>query len=78
MIANISPSLLCIEDTINTLKYANRAKNIKVNIKKNIKDKNLHISKYDDVINALKSEVEYLKVQLDAKAFSPKSIIILI
>jgi hypothetical protein len=62
-----------MEDTINTLKYANRAKNIKVNIKKNIKEKDVHISKYDDVINALKSEIEYLNVQLNAKRFSPKS-----
>ena len=32
MIANISPSSLSIEDTHNTLKYANRAKNIKVSL----------------------------------------------
>lgn len=30
MIANISPSHLSYEDTLNTLKYANRAKNIRV------------------------------------------------
>lgn len=29
MIANISPSAMTMEDTLNTLKYANRAKNIK-------------------------------------------------
>ena len=29
MIANISPGVLGFEETINTLKYANRAKNIK-------------------------------------------------
>ena len=32
MIANISPSNLCYEETHNTLKYANRAKNIKTNV----------------------------------------------
>ena len=33
MIANISPSNACYEDTHNTLKYANRAKNIKTSRK---------------------------------------------
>ena len=32
MIANIGPSNLSYEDTHNTLKYANRAKNIKTNV----------------------------------------------
>ena len=32
MIANIAPSSTNYEDTHNTLKYANRAKNIKTNV----------------------------------------------
>lgn len=32
MIANISPSSACYEDTHNTLKYANRAKNIQTKV----------------------------------------------
>ena len=67
MIANISPSIISIEETINTLKYANRAKNIKVNIKKNIIEKDYHISKYDEVVSSMKNEIEYLKQQLDNK-----------
>mgnify|MGYP002149426755 CR=1 FL=1 len=67
MIANISPSILALEDTINTLKYANRAKNIKVNLKKNIVEMDYHISKYDEIINSLKNEIEYLKQQLEVK-----------
>jgi kinesin family protein 18/19 len=67
MIANISQSILSIEETINTLKYANRAKNIKVNIKKNIIEKDYHKSKYDEVVSSLKNEVEYLKQQLENK-----------
>lgn len=35
MIANINPSHLCYEDSHNTLKYANRAKNIRVQITEN-------------------------------------------
>lgn len=68
MIANISPSILSIEDTLNTLKYANRAKNIKVILKKNvIEQTDYHISKYDEVVNSLKSEIEQLKFQLSKK-----------
>jgi len=32
MIANVSPAVHVFEDTYNTLNYANRAKNIKVNV----------------------------------------------
>ncbi len=32
MIANLNPSIAGFEDTYNTLNYANRAKNIKVNL----------------------------------------------
>ena len=68
MIANISPSLLCIEETLNTLKYANRAKNIKIKLKKNIIEFDIHISKYDEVVNALKSEIDDLKMKLQKKS----------
>ena len=33
MVANISPSALCYEDTYNTLKYADRAKQIKTTVR---------------------------------------------
>ena len=36
MISNVSPSSLTYEDTYNTLRYADRAKKIKINLKKNI------------------------------------------
>jgi hypothetical protein len=67
MIANISPSILAIEETYNTLKYANRAKNIKINLKKNVIESDYHISKYDEVVNALRNEIEELKDQLAQK-----------
>lgn len=38
MIACVSPTQICVEETINTLNYATRAKNIKRKITKNIKD----------------------------------------
>jgi kinesin family protein 18/19 len=68
MIANISPSLLSIEETLNTLKYANRAKNIKIKLKKNIIEFDIHISKYDEVVNALKNEIDDLKMKLQKKS----------
>lgn len=36
MISNVSPSVDCVEDTYNTLTYANRAKMIKTNVKRNV------------------------------------------
>jgi kinesin family protein 18/19 len=70
MIANISPSIYCLEETMNTLKYANRAKNIKVQLKRNILESDLKIEKYDEVIDALRNEINYLNQQLQIKANS--------
>lgn len=50
MIANISPSNACYEDTHNTLKYANRAKNIKTNVNRNVLNVEYHVSKYTQII----------------------------
>lgn len=68
MIANISPSILSIEETLNTLKYANRAKNIKISLKKNVVETDYHISKYDEIVNALRSEIDEIKGQLAKKS----------
>lgn len=65
MIANISPSDVCYEDTSNTLKYANRAKNIKTKVTKNIQHVEHHISEYSKIINDLKSEISDLKGRLE-------------
>jgi kinesin family protein 18/19 len=46
MIANIGPSHSCFEDTHNTLKYANRAKNIKTSVTRNVLSVEYHVSKY--------------------------------
>jgi kinesin family member 18/19 len=44
MIANISPSMKQFEDTLNTLKYANRAKNIKTSAQRNVHNVDYHVS----------------------------------
>ncbi|SBS92872.1 kinesin-8, putative [Plasmodium malariae] len=67
MIANISPSHLSYEDTHNTLKYANRAKNIKNVVTSNAIVVKHHLSMYIDLIEKLKNEIEFLKEQLNEK-----------
>ena len=43
MIANVSPCSSNFEDTFNTLKYANRTKDLKTNVKKNVDDVKVHV-----------------------------------
>lgn len=64
MIANVSPCHLNYEDTHNTLKYANRAKNIKTKAVRNVVQVNYHISKYTDIIKELRTEIADLKARL--------------
>ncbi|EGR29003.1 kinesin-like protein kif19, putative [Ichthyophthirius multifiliis] len=64
MIANISPSSCQFEETINTLKYANRAKNIKTKVLANKKLVTIHIAQYKNIINDLKQEIDQLKAKL--------------
>ena len=61
MIANISPGTLGFEETINTLKYANRAKNIKCKVTENKKLVEVHIAEYKNIIVDLKMEIDQLK-----------------
>ena len=64
MIACISPSSACYEETVNTLKYASRAKNIKRELHQNVKEVELHVSEYKEIIETLKNEIVTLKNQL--------------
>lgn len=61
MIANISPAAGGFEETINTLKYANRAKNIKTKSKVNKNTVNVHVSEYRSIIENLREEILQLK-----------------
>lgn len=67
MIANIAPSSSNYEDTHNTLKYANRAKNIKTRVQRNVLNVEYHVSQYTDIIANLRSEIKVLKEQLTLK-----------
>lgn len=64
MIACISPSLSCMEETLNTLNYAKRARNIKKKVFKNIGLKESldehEIGKYKEQILVLQQKVNIL------------------
>ena len=67
MISTISPSLFCVDETLNTLNYSNRAKNITTIIKKNvinIVDRDSQVSKYREIISNLTNELEEKRNQL--------------
>ncbi|GAB1286662.1 Kinesin-like protein KIF18A [Apodemus speciosus] len=67
MIAAVSPSSLFYVDTYNTLKYANRAKDIKSSqLKSNVLNLNSHISQYVKICDMQKAEILMLKEKLKA------------
>ena len=66
MITTVSPASQQYEETINTLKYANRAKNIKMRVEPNKKLVSQHISAYKNIIADLRDEIDKLKMQLQS------------
>ncbi|XP_067142044.1 kinesin-like protein KIF18A isoform X1 [Centruroides vittatus] len=64
MIAAISSTTESYDDTYNTLKYADRAKNIRLNLKQNIMSVDNHISRYVKIIEDLRDEITRLKEKL--------------
>ena len=74
MIANVSPSHMNYEDTRNTLKYANRAKNIKTEVQVNRVTVHQHISHYNEIISELKSVVYDLKGKLSVAEKTSESV----
>ncbi|XP_025977570.1 kinesin-like protein KIF18A [Dromaius novaehollandiae] len=64
MIAAVSPSSKFYDDTYNTLKYANRAKDIKSSLKSNVVSLDSHISQYVKICNEQKKEIIMLKEKL--------------
>ncbi|KAK4477415.1 hypothetical protein RD792_016636 [Penstemon davidsonii] len=67
MIATISPANNHYHHSINTLKYADRAKEIRTHIQKNIGTINAHVSDYQKMIDNLQSEVGRLRKELAEK-----------
>ena len=56
---------------VNTLKYANRAKEIKTFVRRNTGTVNAHISEYQRMIDALQEEVSDLKQALQQQTGAP-------
>lgn len=67
MIANVSPFVYNYTDSLNTLKFANRAKNIKVKVKRNAiyANSESEIQKYVSIIHQLEDVVSGLREQLN-------------
>ena len=61
MIACVNPSYTAYEETINTLKYATRARNIKRKTTRNVFEVEVHVSKYKDIIENMKNEIDVLR-----------------
>ncbi|XP_023573912.1 kinesin-like protein KIF18B [Octodon degus] len=74
MIANVSPAGLAYEDTYNTLKYADRAKEIRLSLKSNVVTLDCHVSRYATMCQQLQAEVVSLRrklQELEARAPAP-------
>ncbi|XP_031255830.1 kinesin-like protein KIN-8B isoform X2 [Pistacia vera] len=67
MVATISPVDSQYHHTVNTLKYADRAKEIRTHIQKNIGTVDTHVSDYQRMIDNLQIEVCRLKKELAEK-----------
>ena len=61
MIANVSPAQSVYEDTLNTIKYADRAKSIRSDLKKRVIERNLHVGKYKEIITNQKKRIQSLE-----------------
>uniref|UniRef100_A0A061QLE9 p-loop containing nucleoside triphosphate hydrolase-like protein n=1 Tax=Tetraselmis sp. GSL018 TaxID=582737 RepID=A0A061QLE9_9CHLO len=64
MIATVSCAADQYHHSINTLKYADRAKEIKTHVSKNVGSVESHVSDYQRIIDNLQNEVQQLKAQL--------------
>ena len=67
MIAAVSSSLSSFEETLNTLKYANRAKNIKTTVRRNVVSMISSVGEYVSLIEGLRGEIDALKSRLKAQ-----------
>ncbi|TQE04534.1 hypothetical protein C1H46_009841 [Malus baccata] len=67
MVATVTPLDSQYHHTVNTLKYADRAKEIKTHIQKNIGTIDTHVSDYQQMIDRLQIEVCQLREELAEK-----------
>ncbi|XP_036097980.1 kinesin-like protein KIF19 [Molossus molossus] len=65
MIAHISPASTSFEESRTTLLYADRAKNIKTRVKRNLLNVSCPMDQYTDVIADLRGQIEHLRSRID-------------
>lgn len=64
MIACASQAVPCYEETVNTLKYAERAKKIEKKLCCNVKEVEVNVDQYKEIIKELQEEIASLKGRL--------------
>ena len=64
MIACISQASCHYEETINTLKYAERAKKIVKKLNRNVKEVEINVDQYKEIIKELQAEIAALKERI--------------
>ncbi|KAJ8364034.1 hypothetical protein SKAU_G00128650 [Synaphobranchus kaupii] len=65
MITHISPASTNFEESRNTLIYADKAKNIRTKVKRNLLNVSYHIAQYTSIIADLRQEIERLRAKID-------------
>ncbi|KAJ7401367.1 Kinesin-like protein KIF19 [Pitangus sulphuratus] len=65
MIAHISPASSSFEESRMTLIYAHRAKNIKTQVKCNLRNVSYHMDQYTGIIAELRGEIQRLKARVE-------------
>ncbi|WFD19380.1 tubulin-dependent ATPase kip3 [Malassezia caprae] len=71
MIACVSPSSAHYDETHNTLKYANQAKNIQTKVSRNLLHIDRHVAQYVQAIAQLRAEISELKEKLAQNSGAP-------
>ena len=66
MISNVSASSMTYEDTYNTLRYADRAKKIKIKLKKNVLSVDFQVGQYAKIVEDLKVQLSECKARVAA------------
>ncbi|KAJ2802172.1 tubulin-dependent ATPase kip3 [Coemansia guatemalensis] len=73
MITCVSPASTYYEETHNTLKYANRAKNIKTTVAKNTKSTQVHLAQYQGKIREQSDEIKRLQREIASLKSRPSA-----
>ncbi|XP_073698569.1 kinesin-like protein KIF19 [Garra rufa] len=68
MITHISPASSNFEESRNTLVYADKAKNIRTKVKRNLMNVSYHLAQYTRIISDLRSEIDRLRAKIDQQS----------